>query len=40
MRILGSVLQPPQERNLFYIREGRFNQLLIAFYPTLFVKLL
>jgi len=29
MRNLGSVSQPPLERNLFYIREGRFNQLLM-----------
>lgn len=29
MRNLGSILKPPLERNLFYIREGRFNQLLM-----------
>lgn len=36
MRNLDSVLQPPLERNLFCIREGRFNHFLP---PTLFVKL-
>lgn len=28
MRNLDSVSQPPLERNLFYIREGRFNHFL------------